>query len=109
MRSYGAIEIESIQGYGVVLHRGPMGQYVMDREKLSSAAIEAMDCVCKYVDGRNVLQLERLATASWIRAQEKAKSSYDVVRRLVSLKPHISPEEAERANADVSDWLSCKA
>jgi len=105
MRSYGAIELEPVQGSGVIIHLGSMAQYVFERGKLSALEIEAIRGVCKYVDARNVLELERLATASWIRSQEKVRSSQDVVKRLTTLKPHISSKDAEQADADVNDWL----
>jgi uncharacterized protein YwgA len=109
MRSYGAIEIEPVPGYGVVLRRGPMARYVTDQGQLSKIEIDAINEVCAYVDGRNVLELERLATASWIRVRENVGSSSEVVKRLISLKPHISAAEAEKADSDVSTWLAAQA
>jgi hypothetical protein len=106
MRSYGAIEIEPVPGYGVVLKRGPMAGYVMDKGQLSQNEIEAINQVCAYVDGRNVLELERLATASWIRVRENVRSAPEVVKRLISLKPHIGAEDAEKADRDISTWLA---
>jgi uncharacterized protein YwgA len=109
MRSYGAIEIEPVPGYGVVLRHGPMAEYVRNQHKLDKTEAQAIDEVCRYVDRRNVLELERLATASWIRVRESVGSSSEVVKRLISLKPHISAAEAEKADSDVSTWLAAQA
>jgi hypothetical protein len=86
-----------------------MARYVTDQGQLSKIEIDAINEVCAYVDGRNVLELERLATASWIRVRENVGSSSEVVKRLISLKPHISAAEAEKADSDVSTWLAAQA
>jgi hypothetical protein len=52
-----------------------------------------------------MIDLERLATASWIRRQEKVTNSVDVAKRLHFLKPHISVADAERADGEVATWL----
>ena len=107
MQSYGAIAVElNGDGYGVVLRPDDMASFVQTLETLSPEERQGIDAVCKFVGSRNVTDLERLATASWIRRQEGVTQPPEVARRLHSLKPHVSIEEAERADVIASEWLN---
>jgi hypothetical protein len=107
MRSYGAIEVEpNMQGYGVVLRSGNMAEFVKKQTLLNHMEIKAIEDVCAFVDGRNVIELERIATASWIRKQEHYKTPEEVVNRLVQLKPHVPKSDAEKADNQVANWLA---
>lgn len=109
MQSYGAIAVEpNAQGYGVVFRANEMAKFVQSIEPLSQEESRAIDEVCKFVGARTVTDLERLATASWIRCQEGVTKSSDVAKRLHFLKPHVSLADAERADAEVATWLGCK-
>jgi hypothetical protein len=106
MRSYAAIEIEPVRTYGVVLCSGPMAKFVIERGQLTDTELDGIERVCNFVNGRNVWELERLATISWIRRREHVNSSLRALERLATLKPHIPRSEAERADADVLAWLA---
>ena len=106
MQSYDAIGAEpNTGGYGAVLRPNTMGDFARSREPLTDSEKQAIEEVCTFVGTRNVLDLERLATASWIRQQERIIEPDKVAIRLNSLKPHISVEAGEAANAEVSAWL----
>jgi uncharacterized protein YwgA len=106
MQSYGAVTVEpNAKGYGVVLHPDEMACFVRRMASLSEDESRAIENVCAFVGTRNVNELERLATASWIRAQERVTNPADVAKRLHSLKPYISTADAERADAEVATWL----
>ena len=107
MRSYGALNVEpNSQGYGVTLQTAEMADFVKQVVELSDDETKAIDDVCQFLGNQNVLELERLATASWIQCQEGVESSSEVARRLNQLKPHISIENAAQSHADVAAWLA---
>lgn len=107
MQSYDAIRAEpNAGGYGAVLRTGSMADFSRSHEALTEKEKLAVDEVCKFVARRNVLDLERLATASWIRHQEQVTQSDQVAIRLNTLKPHISIDKAETANAEIVAWLN---
>lgn len=107
MKSYGAITVEpNVAGYGTMVFPGEMAGFVKGNAELSKEEVEAIENACEFVGSRNVTDLERLATASWIRHQEHVTKQADVAKRLNSLKPHISIADAERADDEITTWLS---
>ena len=52
-----------------------------------------------------MLELERIATAAWIRTREKVEDPYAVAQRLNELKPHVSIEDAAKADRRVMSLL----
>jgi uncharacterized protein YwgA len=106
MQSYAAVRIEAnAQGYGVVLQPDQMADYVRRIAPLSEEESHAIEEVGRFVRDRNVTDLERLATASWILRQERIAEPGAVAKRLHSLKPHVSMRDAEQADAEVRSWL----
>jgi hypothetical protein len=91
------------------MHKDEMAKFVQTHEALSRDELQGIEAVCKFVGSRNVTDLERLATASWIRCQEGLTMHADVGKRLHSLKPHVSTVDAERADAEVTAWLVRKS
>jgi hypothetical protein len=110
LQSYGGIAVEPNEhGYGVVLCAGAMADFVRAMEPLAPNELRAIEDVCEFVGVRNVVELERLATASWIRCQEGKTERADVAERLHALKPHIAIADAERADTVVTEWLTRKS
>ncbi len=102
MKSYGAMEAEpAFDGYGVFLSPAAMSSYVKRQAPLPQTAISAIQRICRFICGKDVHQLERLATAAWIRKREGLQDTDDVARRLNELKPHISLAEAREADREV--------
>lgn len=82
MQSYNAVAVDvKVQGYGVVLHPGDMAHYPRDVAPLSADEDAAVDRVCAFVEGKNVIDLERLATAAWIRRRQGLSDTQKVVER----------------------------
>ena len=105
MQSYDAIRIDpNPEGYGVVLSPGDMAHYVREHAPLQSDEIAAIQQTCQFVGDRKMLELERLATASWIRHQEYQTDPENVARRLHELKPHISLADAREADQVIREW-----
>jgi hypothetical protein len=106
MKSYTAVQVDTIPGTGVSLHDGDMASYFHDNAPLSAKQKKAIERVCKFIGGSNVLELERIATAAWIRTREKIENSRAVAVRLSELKPHVSIEEATKADRRVAALLN---
>jgi uncharacterized protein YwgA len=103
MRSYAAISsLPMADGYGVVLIPAENADWLKRQADLSLEQSQGISKVCEFVGSKNVTQLERLATAAWIRKQEKVQDSQAVATRLHELKPHISVEDALKADAELS-------
>ncbi|HET6884435.1 MAG TPA: hypothetical protein VFI31_30055 [Pirellulales bacterium] len=106
VQSYGAVAIDTnVRGYGVVLHSGKMANYAREAAPLSADEQAAIERVCAFVGQKNVVELERLATAAWIRRREKLDTTEKVVGRLRKLKPHVTAAEAACADAEAARWL----
>ncbi len=58
---------------------------------------KGVDFVADHLGSQNVSELERLATALYIKLEESSKSASQRARRLHSLKPHISTDDALKA------------
>jgi hypothetical protein len=85
--------------------RGDMADFPAQQTPLSKAEQKAIQDVCAFVGSRNVAELEKLATASWITTREHLSTPHEVARRLNRLKPHVPIADAERAYLEVSNWL----
>jgi len=106
MQSYGAVVVEpAFDGYGVILKPGEMASFAKLHAPLSDAEGEVIDRVCRFIRAKNVGQLERLATAAWIRTREAVEDPDEVAERLHQLKPHISLVEAREADQEVVAFL----
>jgi hypothetical protein len=107
MRSYAAVKSEpDPEGYGVVLKPGPGAEFVGRVARLNEFEEAQVERVCRFVGKRNVADLERLATAAWIRINEGVAESQRIAARLNQLKPHVSLREAEAANDEFLAFLT---
>jgi hypothetical protein len=100
MRCYAALDCQTVEGYGVVLSPGDNAPLVRRLCPLPAAVQEAVDFICRSVGRKKVAELEPLATAAWIRTQEKVVEPGAVVERLRQLKPHVGVREAEEADGE---------
>jgi len=106
MKSYLAITSElDPNGYGVVLSPGSGSRFIDQRGGLSDVENSAVERVCRFVGQRNVSELERIATAAWIRKTERVGDSASVAARLNKLKTHVSIHDAELADIEVCTLL----
>lgn len=103
MRSYGAIALEPILGYGVMLQRGQMADFVKREASLRPEEECAIREVCQFVGRKVVAELEKVATAAWIRSREGLTVPDSIAHRLHFLKPHISIDEARLADRQLVD------
>ncbi len=105
MKSYSALISVPVQEFGVMLSSGNMADYVKQRAPLSIEEMKAIKRVCEFVGKRNVLELERISTAAWIRTQENIQDTNKVAQRLHELKPHVTVEDALKADSEALKLL----
>ena len=106
MRSYSAIDVlPNPAGYGVTIRPGRMAPFVKNEASLASEDETAIDRVCAFVDGKTVTELERVATAAWIRGRKEVADPRKVAEQLHELKPHISVAEASVADRELCRFL----
>jgi hypothetical protein len=109
MQSYGAITVEpAFDGYGVILKPSAMAEFVKSQAALSFAEAQGIQRVCRFIRSKNVGQLERLATAVWIRSSLGIQEPEAVAQKLNALKPHIPLTEAYQADRDAVAFLGNK-
>lgn len=101
MRSYKAVDQTPVPDYGVILKPGEMAEFLQDIAPLDHDETTAIDKVCDFVGTKDVKDLERLATAAWIRSEEGLKNHDEIATRLHFLKPHISEAAAKSASEEV--------
>ncbi|MGO8670800.1 MAG: hypothetical protein ACLQVD_05475 [Capsulimonadaceae bacterium] len=104
MKSYGAINIEPVAGYGVVINPDRNADYIRRKGDLSTEMKVAIEALCQYTGPMGVAELERVSTSAWVRFRENIRDPDAVATRIHTLKPHISPEEARKADANVLSW-----
>ena len=102
MKTYAAITSEpALEGYGVIICPGENASWPKERAPLAPEEESAVERVCAFVRQKNVLQLEKIATAAWIRTQEGIQDSQRVAARLHELKPHVSLDDALQADSEL--------
>lgn len=101
MRGYEAIHQTEVSEYGVKLRPGERAQLLKNLAPLESSEKAAIDKVCDFVGCREAKDLERLATAAWIRSEEGLIDHDQIATRLNFLKPHISEEAAKKSSEEV--------
>lgn len=105
MKSYLGLSSQSVLGFGEKIQPGENQGFIKESAQLSDAALEEIKAVCEFVNGRPAAELEKLATAAWIRSQENIEETEQVAQRLHQLKPHISLPEARAACTEVARIL----
>lgn len=106
MKSYDAVVVQPISGYGVELKPSENAALVGQIAPLSASEKESVNEICRFVGSKGVVELERLATAVWIRNHDHITDHHEVARRINALKPHIKIPEAEAADQLVITTLN---
>ena len=111
MKSYSALNSDTVEGwYGVRLSPGMNALLVKRVAPLPDETQKAIEFVCRFVGTKGVVELERLATAVWIRTREHIIDPESVALRLRQLKPHVAIHDAEKADQEAQEHLdSAKA
>lgn len=102
MASYDAISVQpAFDGWGVILKPSENAVFIKRRVALSEREQRGIERVCQFLLGKNATELERLATALWIRKRMHIDNQDDVAVELNKLKPHISITDAREADREV--------
>lgn len=106
MRADGFIEMQQVQGYGPRLGvTNGANRQLLDRWPKTIKRYRArMQFVAKRFRNRGVGELERLATALWVRRERPTATLEEQARRLNSIKPHVGIDLALEALTEVADW-----
>ena len=107
MKTYRAIVSQpNVDGFGINICEGPGSKFVDKNADLPIETKQAIEKVCEFVCSRSVFELERLATAAWIRKREGLKDSFEVAARLNQLKPHVSIDDATTADEELIGFFA---
>lgn len=108
MKSYSGISVQPVSSYGVELKPSDNADLIRSLAPLTPLEKESIDKICLFVGNKGVVELERLATAVWIRRRERVTDPHEVARRVNGLKPHISLAEAIEADSIVTADLKLR-
>jgi uncharacterized protein YwgA len=105
MRSYSAIEVRPIAGFGVEVAPGSNVNKLNKMAPLSPEEKRDVLFVAEFVGNKKVTDLERIATAVWIRRRMHISDTTEVADCLHKLKPHVTVLEALDADKIVIQYL----
>jgi uncharacterized protein YwgA len=108
MRAEGLIErvVPNVR-YGPQLLATARGRELEQRfEKTMQRYGDGLDWIADTLGQRGVVDLERLATAMWITRERPAASARARADELVAVKPHVSPDAALDAVAEIDRLLA---
>lgn len=106
MKSDQLLEAVTVRGYGPRLRPTEAAQVqLLDRwPRTLKRYASAIKFVASHVGGKGVAELERLATAIWVRRELPEATERDQALRLVTIKPHVSLDQALSALSTVARW-----
>jgi hypothetical protein len=96
MKSYCAICSDSRPGFSQVLVPGTYAPALKQKVQLGNEERAAVAEVCRFLARKPLVEIELLATAAWIKANEQLGSLDEIANRLQVLKPYVSHPEAVR-------------
>lgn len=103
MRAVGFLKLVPESYYGPRLEVTEAGQELMKKfPKTLAKYNKKIDFVASELGGDGVARLEKVTTAHFIQREWPDLSDEQCVEKMIELKPHISPEEAEAAFARVN-------
>ena len=106
MKSYDALVVKPVSSYGVEIKPSGNVEMINSRHLISEAEKQSIDQICRFVGSKGAVDLERLATAVWIRSHEQVTDQHEVAKRLNALKPHIPVADAEAADELITTSLT---
>jgi len=102
LRAEGLVTVVPKDPYGPSILPGGNWHYLKDKfPKALARHAEKIDFVGRWLGGKKVAELERLATAWFVTKENPNLSLKNRSEKIVEIKPHISPEEAEEALREV--------
>jgi hypothetical protein len=106
MKSYCAICSDWRPGLSQVLQPGTNAPGLKQKLQLGPEERAAVSEVCRFLARKPLAEIELLATAAWIRANEQLSSLDEIANRLQVLKPYVSQPEAMERVAEIERIIS---
>lgn len=106
MRADGLIDSEAVSNYGprLVTTQAAVIQ-LFDRWPRTVARFKPRsEFIASRFASKGVGELERLATALWVKQEAPGLSTREQAERLHQIKPHVSLDQAESALSAVASW-----
>lgn len=103
----GLLDHEIIRPYGPRFRLTTAGEDFLRKHSCKIGSAEpSLRTVAEWFGAKGVAELEKLATALWVRIESPEADEQAQARRMHELKPHISVEDALLALADVRTMQS---
>jgi len=92
------LELHPRRPYGPSLSPGKLGAVLKSKyDHINSRYSWELDFVVAHLANMSVRELEKVATALYVKKEKKWTTSEDILGQMVELKPHITREKAEEA------------
>jgi hypothetical protein len=101
MKSYCAIRSDWRPGLSQVLQPGTNAPGLKEKFQLEPGERASVAEVCRFLARKPLPEIELLATAAWIKANEQLGSLDEIANRLQVLKPYVSRPEAMRRAGEI--------
>lgn len=107
LRADGLLKLENRELYGARIAATRQSSYIRKfYPRTLSRHKKAIDFTSGQIGKKGVVELERLATALYVTRQSRRRASIDNrVKTLVTLKPHIPEEDAQKAVSVVDHMI----
>ena len=105
MQSYNAIDVISVAQYGTTIKIEKGSSFPKEYGDADPIILARIQAVANFNGSRGVVDLEALATSTWIRKKEGIGSDAAVLARLKDLKPHLAEGVADRGVKDSLKFL----
>lgn len=105
MKSYCAICSDLRPGLSQVLQPGTKAPLLRQKVQLRDEERAAVAEVCRFLARKPLVEIELLATAAWIKANEQPGSLDAIADRLQVLKPYVSRPEAMRTSGEIENII----
>ena len=93
--------------YGPCYVPGELGEALLKRyPKTIGKCANEVEFVAQRLGSKSVADLERVATALYVRKKEGGLSTNEISQRITELKPHISLSDAEAAVLEVEEMFA---
>jgi uncharacterized protein YwgA len=106
MKSYDAIQIQPLGGYGVSIAASENADYVRGKFKITDSDKVVIERLCQWTAPKGVADLEKIATAVWVRKNDGLTEPSAIAEKVHELKPHISVGEALKADEQAVGWAT---
>lgn len=105
MKSYCAICSDPRPGFSQVLGAGTNAPALKQKVELGNEERATVAEVCRFLARKPLSEIELLATAAWIKANEQLGSLDEIANRLQVLKPYVTRPEAMRTSGEIENII----